>query len=79
MCSSLYLFDLWITSLGEARATFGDRLKMSPDAVPNLSDDNCLCGVDLRATAEACGMVAVCPAFEDGDPMEWRFVARGGA
>lgn len=73
MCESIILGDRQIETVGEARAAFAT-LVFDADAEVRKTpptETECLCWLDMEATATANGYVA--NNQHGGDPFEWVF------
>lgn len=72
MCESIIYKDKVIECYREAREAFGaDALVWDEDCNPARSEDECLCHLDMEATAKRLGLTA--DNQHGGDPFEWHF------
>lgn len=74
MCQTITIGDDWLETIGDVRRVLGrDAVVLLParNADPlTVKDDECLCWVDMQATADRAGYVA---AQDPRDSFEWHF------
>ena len=73
MCASIFCNGQGIATVGALRAVLGESLVHDPCYAPvdRVPDDDCLCPVDIEASALAAGYRAT--QMDDGD---WRMEPR---
>lgn len=73
MCQYIVLDGEHIETIGQARAAFGAAVTfdLTQEEAATNTDDECLCWLDMEATAERAGYVAT--NQHGGDPAAWHF------
>lgn len=72
MCEMIVFGGKWIETYREAREEFGDENLVWDAGLEWLKrDDECLCHLDMKATAKKLGLTA--NNQHGGDPFEWQF------